>query len=100
MTGPIELEDLPKLEKMVSGFEQISEEGPSRILRGIESWWHPFKKFLAEERNMTWTELETMDSFQMVLSDFLFDLSNAKQQYNFKFNGTLVCNEPAPSILV
>jgi len=99
MTGPIELEDLPKLEKMVSGFDQISEEGPSRILRGIESWWHPFKKFLAEERNMTWTELETMDSFQMVLSDFLFDLSNAKQQFNFRFNGTLVCNEPAPSIL-
>ena len=34
MTGPIELEDLPKLEKMVSEFDQISEEGPSRILRG------------------------------------------------------------------
>lgn len=99
MTGPIELEDLPKLEKMVSKFDQISEEGPSRILREVESWWHPFKKFLADEKNLTWTEIETMDSFQMILSDFLFDLSNAKQQYNFKFNGTLVCNEPTPSIM-
>ena len=118
MTGPLQLEDLPKLDRMVSEFDQISEDGPGRILRGrdddmmtlslelflifadVETWWHPFKTFLAEEKNMTWTEINTMTSFQTLLSDFLFDLSNAKQQYNFKFNGSLVCNQPTPAILV
>jgi len=99
MTGPLELEDLPKLDRMVSEFDQISEDGPGRILRDVETWWHPFKTFLAEEKNMTWTEINTMTSFQTLLSDFLFDLSNAKQQYNFKFNGSLVCNQPTPAIL-
>jgi len=99
MTGPLELEDLPKLDKMVSDFDKISEIGPARILREVKSWWHPFNTFLAEKKNMTWTELETLESFQMALSDFLFDVSNAKQQYNFKFDGSLVCNEPAPRIM-
>ena len=72
----------------------------SVILPEVKSWWHPFNTFLAEKKNMTWTELETLESFQMALSDFLFDVSNAKQQYNFKFDGSLVCNEPAPRIMV
>ena len=36
--------------------------------------------------------------FHTHLSDFLFDVSNAKQQFNFKFNGTLECNKPTPPI--
>ena len=38
MTGPLELEDLPKLDKMVSDFDKISEIGPARILRGMINW--------------------------------------------------------------
>ena len=34
ITGPLELEDLPKLDRMVSEFDAISEVGPERILRG------------------------------------------------------------------
>ena len=53
-----------------------------------------------KEKNITWTDLESSEMFQKMLSDFLFDLSNAKEQYNFKFDGELVCNKAAPKILV
>ena len=36
--------------------------------------------------------------FHTHLSDFLFDVSNAKQQFNFKFDGVLDCNKPTPAI--
>ena len=36
----------------------------------------------------------------MFLSDFLFDVNHSKEQNSFKFNGTLVCNEPVPPIIV
>ena len=35
-----------------------------------------------------------------MLSDFLFDIENSKEQNQFKFNGTLVCSEPVPPIIV
>ena len=34
MTGSLQLEDLPKLDKMVNDFYAISEDGPNKILRG------------------------------------------------------------------
>ena len=35
----------------------------------------------------------------MVLSDFLFSSLGAKYKSSFKFDGDLVCNEPAPDII-
>ncbi len=34
MTGSLQLEDLPKLDKMVNDFDAITEDGPNKILRG------------------------------------------------------------------
>lgn len=34
MTGSLQLEDLPKLDKMVNDFDAIKEDGPNKILRG------------------------------------------------------------------
>ena len=43
----------------------------------------------------TGTRFKTVPLF----SDFLFDVNNAKQQFNFKFNGSLECGEAAPAIV-
>ena len=77
----------------------------------------PFKSYLETKKNITWSQLNTNSQFHTYLrleripsknhiktvsllySDFLFDVNNAKQQYNFKFNGSLACNKPTPSIM-
>lgn len=68
---------------------------------------------------MTWDQMETTTEFRTMLrlflenlrrthfnvtitfnrSDFLFDVNNAKQQFNFKFAGDLECNRPSPPII-
>jgi len=99
MTGSLQIEDLQKLDKMVNDFDAIRENGPNKILREVKSWWRPFQSFLKNKKNMTWDQLETTTEFRTVLSDFLFDVSNAKQQFNFKFDGELECNTPTPPII-
>ena len=70
------------------------------FISAIDSWWPPFKTFLTEKRNISWDEIKDEQQFQFLLSDFLFDVDNAKQQASFKFSGPLECGEPAPPILV
>jgi len=99
MTGPLVLEDLPRLDGMVAAFERVAQDGPDKILREVDSWWPRFKKFLEEDKNKTWQDLDTLDNFHLMLSDFLFDIENSKEQNQFKFNGTLVCSQPVPPII-
>ena len=66
----------------------------------VDSWWPSFKNFLPKKKNLTWTEIENEQQFQLLLSDYLFDVDNAKQQANFKFSQPLECGDPAPPILV
>jgi len=99
MTGPLELEDLSGLDRMVSAFEAVAVDGPDKILRDVNSWWPGFKQFLVEKKNTTWVHLDSFHTFKLFLSDFLFDVNHSKEQNSFKFNGTLVCNEPVPPII-
>ena len=39
MTGPLVLEDLPRLDGMVAAFERVAQDGPDKILREVDSWW-------------------------------------------------------------
>ena len=39
MTGPLVLEDLPRLDGMVGAFERVAKDGPDKILREVDSWW-------------------------------------------------------------
>ena len=64
----------------------------------VDSWWTPFKQFINEKNNITVDQINSTLMFHTLLSDFLFDVSNAKQQFNFKFNGSLHCSEPTPDI--
>ena len=70
------------------------------FISAIDSWWPPFKTFLTEKRNMSWNEINDDQHFKYLLSDFLFDVDNAKQQASFKFSSPLECGKPAPTILV
>jgi len=99
MTGPLDWTDMARLDQMVTQLEQASQPGPSRILRSVDSWWPPFKQFLSEKKNISWTDMIEEEEFQTFLGDFLFDVDNAKQQANFRFSSTLQCGEPAPPIL-
>ena len=85
----------------------------------MKTWWRPFQLFLEDKKNMTWDQMETTTEFRTMLrlfleklrktqvnnnitfnySDFLFDVNNAKQQFNFKFAGELECNRPSPPII-
>ena len=66
----------------------------------MDSWWPGFKQYLLTRQNTSWTALSTSHQFHTHLSNFLFDLSHAKQQFNFKFDGPLVCGEPvSPTVL-
>ena len=120
MTGTLEVEDLPKLDQMVDNFYKISQDGPEKILRGllykisninkiscrvslqshleVDTWWTPFKQFIREKKNISVDQINSTLMFHTHLSDFLFDVSNAKQQFNFKFNGSLCCGSPTPDI--
>ena len=64
----------------------------------VDCWWTPFKKFINEKKNISIDQINSTLMFQTHLSDFLFDVSHAKQQFNFKFNGSLECSKPAPDI--
>ena len=64
----------------------------------VDSWWSPFKQYINEEKNISIDQINSSLMFHTLLSDFLFDVSNAKQQFNFKFNGSLRCGEPTPDI--
>ena len=46
MTGSLQLEDLPKLDKMVNDFDAITEDGPNKILRG---------KLNGKAKHFSWT---------------------------------------------
>ena len=64
----------------------------------VDSWRSPFKQYINEEKNISIDQINSTLMFHTLLSDFLFDVSNAKQQFNFKFNGSLRCGEPTPDI--
>ena len=91
----------------------------------MDAWWTNFKTYLAESRNLsdwrsilksfdkTETEIKSpfeapqsdnnsrsRSSFEFLLSQFLFSRHGSKFKRNFRFDGNLTCNQPAPPIKV
>ena len=83
MTGPLVLDDLPRLDGMIGAFEEVAEDGPDKILRKVDSWWPRlyickfslspfsnststrFKMFLEQDKNKTWQDLDTLENFHV-----------------------------------
>ena len=91
----------------------------------MDAWWTNFKTYLAESKNLsdwrsilksfgkTETEIKSpfeapesdkksgnRNSFEFLLSQFLFSRHGSKFKRNFRFDGNLTCNQPAPPIKV
>ena len=67
----------------------------------MESWWDDLKDYANNKKNISeWRDFATFKDFPMLLADFLFSSEGTKYQSNFKWEGILACNVPAPNILV
>ena len=83
----------------------------NRFLLSVDSWWTEFKIFLLEKhkirewsvifnnahraKHVKWDKM----TFSSLLSDFLFSPSGAKYREHLVFNGSLICNKPAPEVV-
>jgi len=93
------IENIEALDTLV---DNMAKE--TSLIRSIDSWTTAFKGFLSEldpsnSADFQWSSLNR-ESFQERLSHFLFSPTGAKYRPMFKFDGTLVCGQPAPTVLV
>jgi len=89
--------DLHKFEELTN---QLNELQLSQTHLGdVDSWWVNLKKYADEKTNFsTWEDFSNQDDFPVIFSDFLFSSYGSNYKPNFKFDGDLVCNKPAPPI--
>jgi len=98
-TGAIDSQSLSSLEELSRGMNAATKP-PKRIIKSVSDWWGALKSFGKEEGNYTeWTQFADDDLFQDLLSKFLFSSGGTIYKDNFKFDGELQCNKPAPKIL-
>ena len=63
-------------------------------------WWNDLKHFMNRSRGIAdWRETFADGSLAKHLSDFLHREEGAQDVINFKFDGNLTCDEPAPPIM-
>ena len=72
------------------------------VVTATSFWWTKLKRYMAEEKEVAeWRDAFESGHFPLYLSDFLFHKDGAQErEKSFKFDGELVCNEPAPPIKV
>ena len=92
-TGPFTSADLPKLDLMVDKLQMMVDED----LVAVTTWWTDFKAWLAAE-NKNWTYMEE-SNFRSDLADFLHSVRGARFSRDFRFNGSLDCNQAAPPLI-
>jgi len=98
-TGGIDSNSLSGLEELSSGLA-AARMPPNRVVHGVSDWWAAIKAYGQEEGNYTeWRQFEDKNLFQDLLSRFLFSSVGTVYKDNFKFDGELHCNKPAPTIL-
>jgi len=97
-TGYIDHNDLAKIDHLVSQLEILKQE--ELFLQDYHSWWTHFKAYTHDKTNFSsWKNLSNPEDFPLVFSDFMFSSYGSKFKINFKFDGELLCNSPAPPIL-
>ena len=98
-TGRLESNGLARMEKLTAGLALLVANRTH--LRGMDSWWPPLKRYAIAKKNYThWQDFTaTPSAFPALLSDFLFSTAGSSYKDNFKFDGELLCGQPAPPIL-
>jgi len=96
-TGPIDNTDLESIEELTNQLTWLEKN--QTYLGDVDCWWSQLKKYAKEKTNFTnWEDFATEEYFPMVFSDFLFSSHGSRFKPNFKFDGELKCNHPAPPI--
>jgi predicted RND superfamily exporter protein len=89
---------LVRLEALVAALEQ--EPG---LVSRIDSWLLPFRQFVSRTEGgpgeAGWAAMDE-GTFRRHLAHFLFSPPGARYRAVFSFNGSLVCGQPAPRVLV
>ena len=68
---------------------------------GFKSWWIKLKEYAILKKNYShWEEFATKKDFDILLSDFLFSPYGFDYRAFFKFDGSLECGQPVPTIKV
>jgi Niemann-Pick C1 protein len=85
------------------GYVHYGKDLPKSVSTGWEQatgfWWTDFKEYLAKHKDVTdWREVINAGLMPMYLSDFLFHEDGSINTYDFRFDGELTCNLPAPGI--
>lgn len=112
LSVPYTVEDLGKIDQLVSDLnDTVYNEGylhwgkklPKLVSTGWEHatgfWWTDFKAYIKEHKKVKdWREMIEKDLMPRYLSDFLFHEDGSMNTYDFRWDGDLMCNEPAPNI--
>ena len=96
-TGPLAAAQLPRLAWLDGEVAGLVAGGA--VLDTYTSWWPDFAAYVDTAGPGSWRNL-TDNSFQTMLSKFLFSKSGSKYQNFFEFESELICGSPAPQILV
>ena len=114
---PYTLENFEKIDKMVSTLHEMAlvEQGAAHSIISYGEklplvsgswdlstgfWWNDLKHFMNRSRGIAdWRETFADGSLAKHLSDFLHREEGAQDVINFKFDGNLTCDEPAPPIM-
>jgi hypothetical protein len=95
--GSFNYTQLDNMDALVNGLVDLKNSG--QYIGDLDPWWLPFKMYAKTKKNITsWKELSSPEQFGVVLSDFLFSEDGTIYQPNFRWDGELVCNHPAPNI--
>ena len=74
---------------------------PHTLLAINKSWWLKLKEYAILKKNYSnWEEFATKKDFDILLSDFLFCPYGFDFRAFFKFDRSLECGQPVPTIKV
>ncbi|KDR12704.1 protein patched homolog 3-like [Zootermopsis nevadensis] len=88
--------ELPNIHRLVA---QLKQE--ENILKNLEEWYSEFQSYvkLNLKKDIS-TDIISDDEFSIYISKYLFSPHGSKYQKNFRFDGKLLCGQPAPPVTV
>jgi len=97
-TSKIDYRSLAALDKLEADLQQLVDK--KNYYRDMSMWWTELKVFARENKNYsTWQDFANPDDFPRILTNFLFSGDGSRFKIDFKFEGELDCEKPAPPIV-
>ena len=102
-TGRLDtLKDLEQIDTITNQLNHWVEQ--DYIIHSMDSWWLRFNQHIYDYWNISdwkilFDESSTSESFSYYLSDFLHSPAGGKYISKLRFEGPLICNEPASRLV-